>query len=190
MGPFMPVEQRLAFQDRAARDRGGRHHLRGRVERCFERACAVVAMGGYNTFCEILSFGKPALLVPRTEPRLEQYLRAERARALGLVRMLADDGVRAPRRMAERLRALPGCRCRPEQIGPRMLEGLERIAELVAPWLGAAASEGRRAAPAAATRRRRCRPPRRRPGQGLSAPVGDLHRPGDCWPWSGGAPAR
>ena len=57
-------------------------------------------MGGYNTFCEILSFGKPALLVPRTTPRLEQYLRAERAQALGLVRMLANDGVRDPALMA------------------------------------------------------------------------------------------
>ena len=69
MGPFMPAEQRLAFQARVARDR--RLHaitFEARVEPLFERASAVVAMGGYNTFCEILSFGKPALLVPRTCP--------------------------------------------------------------------------------------------------------------------------
>ena len=63
-------------------------------------------MGGYNTFCEILSFGKPALIVPRTAPRQEQFLRAERASRLGLVRMLPDDRVRAPWRMAEQLHAL------------------------------------------------------------------------------------
>ena len=55
------------------------------------RAAGVVAMGGYNTFCEILSFDKPALIVPRTAPRLEQYIRAQRAAELGLVTMLSDD---------------------------------------------------------------------------------------------------
>ena len=37
------------------------------------RAIGVVAMGGYNTFCEILSFDKRAIIVPRTAPRMEQY---------------------------------------------------------------------------------------------------------------------
>ena len=54
-------------------------------------------MGGYNTFCEILSLDKRALIVPRTEPRLEQFIRASRAAELGLVRMLPDDGRRDPR---------------------------------------------------------------------------------------------
>ena len=64
-------------------------------------------MGGYNTFCEILSFDKPSLIIPRTVPRLEQFIRAERASDLGLVRMLPDDGERDPRRMAAALRDLP-----------------------------------------------------------------------------------
>ena len=61
------------------------------------RAAGVVAMGGYNTFCEILSFDKPALIVPRTTPRLEQFIRAQRAAELGLVAMLPDDDSRDPR---------------------------------------------------------------------------------------------
>jgi predicted glycosyltransferase len=137
MGPFMPVEQRLAFQARVARDR--RLHaitFEARVETFFERAAAVVAMGGYNTFCEILSFGKPALLVPRTMPRLEQYLRAERADALGLVRMLANDGVRDPRRMADSLHELPRMPVLAHEVRAPMLQGLERISRLVEPWLG------------------------------------------------------
>ena len=93
-------------------------------------------MGGYNTFCEILSFGKPALLVPRTVPRLEQYLRAERAHALGLVRMLADDGARDPRRMAASLHELPRMPVLAHEIRAPMLQGLERISSLVEPWLG------------------------------------------------------
>ncbi len=32
-------------------------------------------MGGYNTYCEILSFDKPALIVPRLQPREEQLIR-------------------------------------------------------------------------------------------------------------------
>jgi predicted glycosyltransferase len=136
MGPFMPVEQRLAFQARAERDpRLQAITFEARVEAFFQRALAVVAMGGYNTFCEILSFGKPALLVPRTTPRLEQYLRAERAEALGLVRMLPDDGNRAASLMAEALRALPGMPVLPEEVRAPMLHGLDRVAKLAAPWL-------------------------------------------------------
>jgi predicted glycosyltransferase len=96
----------------------------------------VVAMGGYNTFCEILSFGKPALLVPRTTPRLEQYLRAERAQRLGLVRMLANDGVRDPQRMAASLRELPLMPVLTDVVRAPMLQGLERISRLIGPWLG------------------------------------------------------
>ena len=39
-------------------------------------AAAVVAMGGYNTVCEILATSPPALIVPREKPRLEQAIRA------------------------------------------------------------------------------------------------------------------
>ena len=36
-----------------------------RLENLIAGARAVVGMGGYNTFCEVLSFDKPALMVPR-----------------------------------------------------------------------------------------------------------------------------
>ena len=39
-------------------------------------AAAVVSMAGYNTVCEILSTDVPALLVPRTQARAEQRIRA------------------------------------------------------------------------------------------------------------------
>ena len=54
-------------------------------------ASRVVAMGGYNTVCEVLRLGKPALIVPRVRPRQEQLVRAERFAALGLVEMLHPD---------------------------------------------------------------------------------------------------
>ncbi len=51
----------------------------------------IISMGGYNTFCEILSLNKRAIIVPRVKPRLEQLIRAERFSDLGLVRMLHPD---------------------------------------------------------------------------------------------------
>lgn len=42
-----------------------------------KEADCVITMGGYNSVCEVLSFDKPALIVPRIKPRLEQWIRAE-----------------------------------------------------------------------------------------------------------------
>jgi predicted glycosyltransferase len=135
-GPFMNLERRLAFQDRAARlDKVYAITFDARFEGLLLRALGVVAMGGYNTFCEILSFGKPALIVPRTAPRQEQFLRAARAARLGLVRMLPDDGRRSPGEMAEQLRALPSWPAPNAAAIPGLLDGLERISALARPWL-------------------------------------------------------
>ncbi|MCL3883145.1 hypothetical protein [Marivita sp. GX14005] len=51
----------------------------------------IVAMGGYNTTCEILSLGRPALIVPRVRPRAEQLIRAEMLADKGLVSVLHPD---------------------------------------------------------------------------------------------------
>ena len=56
-----------------------------------QNAVGVVAMGGYNTFCEILSFDCRAVIAPRTVPRMEQHIRASVAEQLGLIRMLDRD---------------------------------------------------------------------------------------------------
>jgi predicted glycosyltransferase len=98
-------------------------------------AAGIVAMGGYNTFCEILSFDRPALLIPRKEPRREQLLRAVRATELGLTRMLDIDSGNDPAVMARALRALP-LQPRPSVRGAAdMLRGLEQIARLASPHL-------------------------------------------------------
>lgn len=51
----------------------------------------IVTMGGYNTLCELARLRKPALVAPRTTPRLEQKIRAELWQKRGVVRML-DPG--------------------------------------------------------------------------------------------------
>jgi predicted glycosyltransferase len=58
-----------------------------------QRAERVIAMGGYNTMCELLSFEKHALIVPRVHPKPEQWMRALRMKALGLVEVLHPDGL-------------------------------------------------------------------------------------------------
>lgn len=92
-GPFLSGEVREAFDARVAQ-LNGRVIASGfdsRIESIFAGAEGVICMGGYNTFCEVLSFDKRAVIVPRTVPRLEQWIRASRAEQLGLVSMLDED---------------------------------------------------------------------------------------------------
>lgn len=56
-----------------------------------EAADTVVSMAGYNTICEILSLGKRAVIVPRTQPVKEQWIRAERMANLGLFKAIHPD---------------------------------------------------------------------------------------------------
>jgi predicted glycosyltransferase len=51
----------------------------------------VIIMGGYNSVCEALSFEKPALIVPRVKPRMEQMIRAQALHAWGLADVLHPD---------------------------------------------------------------------------------------------------
>ena len=50
-----------------------------------QNADRVIAMGGYNTTTEILSFNKRALIVPRITPRKEQWIRASRLAEMGVI---------------------------------------------------------------------------------------------------------
>ena len=130
-GPFLASDDRTGFRDRIARlDRVQAINFHTNMEAMVDGAAGLVTMGGYNTFCEILSFDKPALIVPRTHPRLEQYIRAARAQELGLAKMLLADDDNAAGRMARALHALP---CQPRPSDARiagLLGGLEQIEHL------------------------------------------------------------
>ena len=129
-GPFLSGDVREAFEERVAQ-LDGRVMSTGfdsKIEALFAGAEGVVCMGGYNTFCEVLSFDKRAVIVPRTVPRLEQWIRAARAEELGLVRMLdeARDGMTA-HAMIEAIRALPTQK-KPSQAGADgLLDGLDVV---------------------------------------------------------------
>ncbi|MGD8350162.1 MAG: glycosyltransferase, partial [Gammaproteobacteria bacterium] len=101
------------------------------IELLMRKADGIVAMGGYNTFCEILTLDKPALIVPRCHPRQEQLLRAERAVKLGLASMLDPEGERDPLQMAAALRKLPHQPKPSSRQIPGLLSGHENIAEIV-----------------------------------------------------------
>lgn len=132
MGPFMQRERQTDFIGRAELlDDVEIITFDAHMENLIEAAVGIVAMGGYNTFCEILSFDKRAVLVPRTRPRMEQYIRVSRAEDLGLVRMLEDDGHRPPSAMIRALRALPAQPKPSEIVVPGLLEGLVNVNRLV-----------------------------------------------------------
>jgi predicted glycosyltransferase len=131
LGPFMNRELQNEFLSRAlALPRVEALTFEAQLESLMSKAAGVVAMGGYNTFCEILSFDKKALIVPRVVPRLEQFIRASRAQELGLVSMLPDDGVRDADAMATALRQLPQQQAPSDVIIPGLLDGLENVNRL------------------------------------------------------------
>ncbi|MBN6065641.1 glycosyl transferase family 28 [Aggregatibacter actinomycetemcomitans] len=60
-----------------------------------QNAECILAMGGYNTTTEILSFNKRALIVPRITPRKEQWIRASRLAEMGVIDCLHPDALNA-----------------------------------------------------------------------------------------------
>ncbi len=129
-GPFLSGEVRDGFDARVAKLNGRVTALGfdSKIEALFAGAAGVVCMGGYNTFCEVLSFDKPALILPRTKPRLEQWIRASRAEDLGLVRMLDErrDGM-TTEAMIQAIRALPS-QSKPSAAGADgLLDGLDVV---------------------------------------------------------------
>lgn len=141
LGPYMPARKRNKLLKKGAKIPYIKIiEFDNRMEDLIAGAKAVVAMGGYNTYCEILSFDKPALIVPRTEPREEQLIRARRAAELGLIEMLLPEEAKDSQRFADALVVLPD-RPRPSQSNPHLrLEGLPHISEIVAELLDRRAS--------------------------------------------------
>lgn len=144
-GPFLDASARQEYDERVSALDGRVTALsfHPRLERLLANASGVVAMGGYNTFCEILSMDKPAIIVPRTSPRREQAIRAESAERLGLIRMLLPerDGESA-QTMAEAIKALAYQRSPSSSEIPGLMDGLQTIAERSMSICGSAGSGG------------------------------------------------
>ena len=136
LGPFMHTELQESFLARIEKlESVSAMTFSSHIEHLMEKAVGVVAMGGYNTFCEILSFDKPSIIVPRTKPRLEQYIRASRAQELGLLSMLNYDNEADPKTMATALCQLTQQNPPSEIILPGLLDGLQNINRLVSQYI-------------------------------------------------------
>ncbi len=132
LGPFMPKEDREDIRLRAEGMKNVRIiDFHNRHEVLIQKARAVVSMAGYNTFCEILSLDKRALLIPRMQPRREQLIRAARAAELGLVDIILPGDAEDPARMSASLAKLAVRRTPKEAGAEAMLNGLDCIRELV-----------------------------------------------------------
>lgn len=128
-GPYMRPATRDALH-RSVADRGDVTVVEfvPDAERFIRDAAAVVSMAGYNSVCELLAAGARALLLPRTEPRAEQLLRAERLRRHGLADVLPPDAA-SPQQIGLWLR-----RAVTEPAPPRSavdLDGLLRLPGLI-----------------------------------------------------------
>jgi predicted glycosyltransferase len=88
----------------------------------------VVSMAGYNTVCELLSFGRHAILCPRATPVAEQLIRARLLAAEGLFDLVEPEDLNGPLLMQKVLDALKPVEVRPTQLD---LEGLPIIRERV-----------------------------------------------------------
>lgn len=128
-GPYLP-DPVIAELRAVERDRPDLRVLRfvDNVPELVETSAATVSMGGYNSVCELLAAGRPTLLVPRTEPRQEQAMRADRLAERGLVDVCRGEGL-TPAFLSswfERAVTAPGT--------PRAgvdLDGFERLSGLV-----------------------------------------------------------
>ncbi len=106
-GPEMPTDKRDDLVKRY-------EHLEDVRFRDFEpdlsphyaRADLIVSMAGYNTVCELLSFGKRAILVPRYKPVLEQLIRARRLSELGFFDMIEPSELTPEKLMTQVLASL------------------------------------------------------------------------------------
>jgi len=127
-GPFMPREVRQELQNYAAQ----RDNLRvleylAEPTLLLNRAERVIAMGGYNTTSELLSFGKRSLIVPRIKPRREQLIRAERLQAHGLIDVLHPNQLTSQALTDWLMQPVP-----PPQVRNCVdLDGLTRIPQFV-----------------------------------------------------------
>ncbi len=127
-GPFMPAAQRAELQA-LAQQQPNLHLINFTADPAplYQRADAIIAMGGYNTTCEILATQKQALLVPRVTPRLEQWIRAQRLHELGLLDIIHPDHL-SPARITQWMHQRP----RSSQVRcPIDLNGLPRLPHLL-----------------------------------------------------------
>ena len=149
-GPQMPAGQ---LEDLRRRARPGVKVVASVDDIVFHlrHAGAVVSMGGYNTVCEIMGTHVPALIVPRTQSRAEQRIRAASLAAAGYLEE-HDVGTLTPEFLADWLASRFGTTVDRRRA---VLDGLVRVPQLAAELLQPLADADRSGAGQSGTRRER-----------------------------------
>lgn len=89
LGPLSDPERARAFKRRVRGLSGVKLHLfHADLPHLLAQSDAVISMAGYNSVVEILQSGANAIFCPRSFPRREQLMRAERLAALNLAECL------------------------------------------------------------------------------------------------------
>lgn len=131
LGPFMTKPQRFELMARAS----GVPNIRivgfdVNLEAVVANARAVIGMCGYNTFCEVISFDKQALFVPRTAPRREQAIRAHRAQEFGWADVLDIEQAKKPHKFNAAIESLIERPPPSAAVARPNLDGLDRVCAL------------------------------------------------------------
>lgn len=101
------------------------------LEQYIARSEFVIGMCGYNTFCEVLTFDKHAVYVPRSVPRLEQRIRAYRSASMGWSSVIEISEAANPEIFYQAVRSIRTRRLPSETPVKPDMEGLSRICERV-----------------------------------------------------------
>jgi predicted glycosyltransferase len=117
-GPEMPERQKTKLHRKAAADpRVMFYDFTGEMISLMAASDVVVAMGGYNTVCEILSLKKRAIVIPRVRPTEEQWLRAERMSQMDMFKIIHPDEV-TPQRPERLMETLMECLAADHPLAP------------------------------------------------------------------------
>ncbi|MCY6380802.1 glycosyltransferase family protein [Hoeflea prorocentri] len=138
LGPFSDSAHEREIRSRAQRIMGTAViGFNSEPETLILHARAIIGMCGYNTFCEVIARNKEVLFVPRQTPRLEQSIRAERAKELGLCEVVKGEQADDPASFADDIRSLIQSTERPKPGHNLDMSGLQRIGEKVEAILAA-----------------------------------------------------
>ncbi|MBE7472502.1 MAG: glycosyltransferase [Anaerolineae bacterium] len=126
-GPQMPDSRRSALLERYGQlsDVKFRDFEADLTPR-YAKADVVISMAGYNTVCELLSFGRRTILIPREKPVYEQLIRARLFAGLGFFDIIESEELTPAGLMAKVQAAVEQG---PTPMPPIDLGGLSRIKE-------------------------------------------------------------
>jgi predicted glycosyltransferase len=130
-GPEMPNLQQAKLHHMALNDRNVIfYEFTGEMASLMAASDVVIAMGGYNTICEILSLEKCAIVVPRVRPTEEQWIRARQMSHLGLFKSIHPDEL-TPEGLIRNLNDYLESDCRPASSRQVNLNALPVVADRV-----------------------------------------------------------